>query len=133
MSQKSGRGNYLTNLKSARTVDILLISPFITKKFPNDWFTLLICEKNVANYALLRCKTFSLKIRLWTNIMSVNHLSAVELLLNTLPPNHSQKLQKSVFMISILVESVGSCDPNFRSRPEYVQDCRWHRRGNTEG
>ena len=29
-----------------------------------DAFTLLICEKNVANYALLRCKTFSLKIGL---------------------------------------------------------------------
>ena len=27
-----------------------------------DAFTLLICEKNVANYALLRCKIFSLKI-----------------------------------------------------------------------
>ena len=27
-----------------------------------DAFTLLICEKTVANYALLRCKTFSLKI-----------------------------------------------------------------------
>ena len=27
-----------------------------------DAFTLLICEKNVANYALLRCKTFSVKI-----------------------------------------------------------------------
>jgi len=26
-----------------------------------DEFTLLICEKNVTNYALLRCKTFSLK------------------------------------------------------------------------
>ena len=25
-------------------------------------FMLLICEKNVTNYALLRCKTFSLKI-----------------------------------------------------------------------
>ena len=27
-----------------------------------DVFTLFSCEKNVANYALLRCKTFSLKI-----------------------------------------------------------------------
>ena len=27
-----------------------------------DAFTLLICEKNVANCALLRCNTFSLKI-----------------------------------------------------------------------
>ena len=27
-----------------------------------DAYTLLICEKNVANYALLWCKTFSLKI-----------------------------------------------------------------------
>jgi len=27
-----------------------------------DAFTLLIPEKTVANYALLRCKTFSLKI-----------------------------------------------------------------------
>ena len=27
-----------------------------------DAFTLLICEKNVVNYSLLRCKTFSLKI-----------------------------------------------------------------------
>ena len=27
-----------------------------------DAFTLLICEKNVAIYALLRCKIFSLKI-----------------------------------------------------------------------
>ena len=26
-----------------------------------DEFTLLICEKNVTNYALSRCKTFSLK------------------------------------------------------------------------
>ena len=28
-------------------------------------FMLLICEKNVANYALLQCKTFSLKIWLY--------------------------------------------------------------------
>ena len=27
-----------------------------------DAFTLLICEKNIVNYALLRCKTFSLKM-----------------------------------------------------------------------
>ena len=27
-----------------------------------DAFMLLICEKNVANYALLRCNNFSLKI-----------------------------------------------------------------------
>ena len=26
-----------------------------------DVFTLLICEKNIANYTVLRCKTFSLK------------------------------------------------------------------------
>ena len=32
------------------------------KLFIFDAFTLLICEKTVANYALLRCKTFSLKI-----------------------------------------------------------------------
>jgi len=42
------------------------ISSFITKKMPKllifDAFTLLIPEKTVANYALLRCKTFSLKI-----------------------------------------------------------------------
>ena len=50
----------------SKAVDILLISPFITKKCPNDWyliqFTLLIREKNVANYALLQCKIFSWKI-----------------------------------------------------------------------
>ena len=34
----------------------------MTKLLIFDAFTLLICEKNVANYALLRCKTFSLKI-----------------------------------------------------------------------
>ena len=32
------------------------------KLFIFDAFTLLIREKTVANYALLRCKTFSLKI-----------------------------------------------------------------------
>ena len=32
------------------------------KLFIFDAFTLLICEKTVTNYALLRCKTFSLKI-----------------------------------------------------------------------
>ena len=39
-----------------------------------DAFTLLICEKNVAIYALLRCKIFSLKIwlcKFLTNSMSV--------------------------------------------------------------
>ena len=50
----------------SKTVDILLISPFITKKMPKllifDAFMLLICKKNVANYALLQCKTFSQKI-----------------------------------------------------------------------
>ena len=34
----------------------------MTKLLIFDAFTLLIREKNVANYALLRCKTFSLKI-----------------------------------------------------------------------
>ena len=34
----------------------------MTKLLIFDAFTLLICEKNNANYALLRCKTFSLKI-----------------------------------------------------------------------
>ena len=50
----------------SKTVDILLISSFITKQMPKllifDAFTLLICKKNVAIYALLRCKIFSLKI-----------------------------------------------------------------------
>ena len=43
------------------------------KFFIFDAFTLFICEKTVANYALLRCKTFSLKIwlsKFLTNIMS---------------------------------------------------------------
>ena len=48
-----------------KTVDILLISSFITK-MPKllvfDAFALVIRERTVANYALLRCKTFSLKI-----------------------------------------------------------------------
>ena len=42
-----------------------------------DVFTLLICEKNVANYALLRCKIFGLKIwhrKTLTNIMSEKRL-----------------------------------------------------------
>ena len=34
----------------------------MTKILIFDAFTLLICKKNVANYALLRCKTISLKI-----------------------------------------------------------------------
>ena len=43
-----------------------------------DVFTLLIREKNVANYALLRCKTFSLKIwQFWTNIMSDLSISSI--------------------------------------------------------
>ena len=37
-----------------------------------DAFTLLIHEKNVANYALLRCKTFSLKIWLCKNFDKFN-------------------------------------------------------------
>ena len=49
----------------SKTDDVLLISSFITK-MPKllifDAFTLLIREKNVAIYALLRCKIFSLKI-----------------------------------------------------------------------
>ena len=47
-------------------VDVLLISSFITKQMPKllifDAFTLLICKENVAIYALLQCKIFSLKI-----------------------------------------------------------------------
>ena len=35
------------------------------KRLIFDAFTLLICETNVANYALLRCKIFSLKIWQW--------------------------------------------------------------------
>ena len=61
----------------SKTINILLISSFITKKIPKllifDSFTLSICEKNVANYALLWCKTFSVKIwlcKIFTNIMS---------------------------------------------------------------
>ena len=50
----------------SKTVDVILISSFITKQMPKllifDAFTLLICKKNVAIYALLRCKIFSLKI-----------------------------------------------------------------------
>ena len=44
----------------SKTVDVLLISSFITKQMPKllifDAFTLLICKKNVAIYALLRQK-----------------------------------------------------------------------------
>ena len=39
-----------------------------------DAFMLLICEKNVANYALLRCKTFILKIWLY-KIFDKFHIS----------------------------------------------------------
>ena len=39
-----------------------------------DAFTLLIPEKTVANYALLRCKTFSLKI--WVCKFLTNSMSA---------------------------------------------------------
>ena len=49
----------------SKTVEILLISSFITKnaQIIDIWcITLLIREKTVANYALLKCKTFSLKI-----------------------------------------------------------------------
>ena len=50
----------------SKTVDVLLISSFITKQMPKllifDAFMLLICKKNVAIYVLLRCKIFSLKI-----------------------------------------------------------------------
>ena len=42
----------------SKTVDILKMP----KCLLFDAFTLLIGEKNVANYTLLRCKTFSLKI-----------------------------------------------------------------------
>ena len=53
----------------SKTVDVLLISSFITKQMPKllifDAFTLLICKKNVAIYVLLRCKIFSLKIWLY--------------------------------------------------------------------
>ena len=38
-----------------------------------DAFTMLICEKTVANYALLRCKTFSLKIWL-CKILDKSHV-----------------------------------------------------------
>jgi len=59
-----------------KTVDILLIIQFITKKMPKllvfDAFTLLIRKKNVANYAFWRCKTFSLKIWL-CNILDKYH------------------------------------------------------------
>ena len=50
----------------SKTVDILLLSSFITKKCRLYWYLMhLRCSfarKNVAYYALLRCKTFSLKI-----------------------------------------------------------------------
>ena len=46
----------------SKTVGILLITPNIPKSLIFDAFTSLICEKKLANYALLRCKTFSLKI-----------------------------------------------------------------------
>ena len=72
----SSRNNAIYNINEStksiytdfisKTVDILLISTFITKLMPKllifDAFTFSICEKNVANYALLRCKAFSLKI-----------------------------------------------------------------------
>ena len=50
----------------------------MTKLLIFDAFTLLICEKNVANYALFRCKTFSLKIwlcKILENIMSAYDLT----------------------------------------------------------
>ena len=50
------------------TDDIVLIKSITyNQKMPKllilDAFTLSICVKNVANYALIRCKIFSLKIR----------------------------------------------------------------------
>ena len=63
----------------SKTVDVLLISSFITKQMPKllifDAFTLLICKKNVAIYALLRCKIFSLKI--WLCKFLINSLSGL--------------------------------------------------------
>ena len=73
----------------SKTVDVLLISSFITKQMPKllifDAFTLLIRKKNVAIYALLRCKmsqfthfcgvkflaSKSGTWEFWTNFMSV--------------------------------------------------------------
>ena len=64
----------------SKTGDILLISSFITKKMPKllifDAFTLLIREKNVAIYALLQCKIFSLKIR-WCNILDKSNIMSL--------------------------------------------------------
>ena len=40
-------------------------------------FMLLICEKHIANYALLRCKTFSLKIWL-CKILDKYHVCIVD-------------------------------------------------------
>ena len=75
----------------SKTGDILLISSFITK-MPKllifDAFTLLIREKNVAIYALLRCKmsqfthfcgvkflaSKSGTWEFWTNFMSVDSI-----------------------------------------------------------
>ena len=53
-------------LISFQTVDLLLnwliYNQKITKLLIFDTFKLLIREKNIAKYAFLRCKTFSLKI-----------------------------------------------------------------------
>ena len=46
----------------SETVDLLIIAHLKPKNAQFDAFTRLIREKNYANCALLRCKTFSLKI-----------------------------------------------------------------------
>ena len=67
------------------------------KLFVFDAFTLLICEKTVANYALLRCKAFSLKIWLagcvefWTNNMSGSSDMSVK------SPNNNVSVNRTIF------------------------------------
>ena len=69
----------------SKTVDILLITSFITNEWPIYWYLMHLgcwfARKNVANYALLGCKTFSLEIWLWKildkyHVWSQNHLKS---------------------------------------------------------
>ena len=93
----------------SKTVDVLLISSFITKQMPKllifDAFTLLICKKNVAIYALLRCKIFSLKIWL-CKIFDKFHVWVFCIYQDLSPHRHYQELTQIKQMykcISVIV------------------------------
>ena len=84
-----------------------------------DAFTLLIREKNVAIYALLRCKIFSLKI--WEcKILDKYHVCAGETPVDCYDCGANMKKQQNNFLCSEKVQCAGNRINNLQTTDKSI-------------